>query len=137
MLEMLHIGILPYAIDEFRDGKAPFVRQQYRLFASIADTLPSGFRTFKLSLHNRWDSPHICGESRELWDLSALDALSDEWRFARFERVVVLMPEWPDFGFLTAMDTAEEGIEECLPRLHSAKKIQYDWEEDKREWLQL
>ncbi|KAI0718730.1 hypothetical protein C8T65DRAFT_74658 [Cerioporus squamosus] len=122
MLETIHIGILPYVIDQFFNGTAPFVPQRYQLFTSIAGHLPPGFRTFVLSLHTRWDSPSW-SRCIQLWDLEALDALSDERRFIQFARLVVYMPEWPDIGVVRAMEAAEQGVQERLPRLYSAKKI--------------
>ncbi|TFK92504.1 hypothetical protein K466DRAFT_659227 [Polyporus arcularius HHB13444] len=128
-LERMHIGILPYAINAFREGEAPFVPERYRLFTSIADALPPTFRKFMLSLHTWWDSPDW-GRCIELWDLKALDALADERRYARFEGLLVCMAEWPDCEVEKSMQAAEERTKTLLPRLHKAKKIEYGWDLD-------
>ncbi|RDX51786.1 hypothetical protein OH76DRAFT_272202 [Lentinus brumalis] len=128
-LERMHIGILPYAINAFREGEALFVPERYRLFTSIADALPPTFRKFMLSLHTWWDSPDW-GRCIELWDLKALDALADERRYARFEGLLVCMAEWPDCEVEKSMQAAEERTKTLLPRLHKAKKIEYGWDLD-------
>ncbi|RDX51780.1 hypothetical protein OH76DRAFT_1481293 [Lentinus brumalis] len=125
-LQTVRIYIRPYTIRQSGEGDVPSRSEEnsLQLFASIVDALPP--TTCRLCVYLRMKE---IGRIREIhmWDLFALDALSDKSSFPRFKHVwiKVTVSRWSESS--SARKAVKKGVKACLPCLHRNKGLRYEW----------